>query len=331
MLYLSINSKFNQKKRTDRQSNMAEKLEGQDLLKTPLHGIYIPIILCIVGTAIVNYEYVPYMILLLAIFIGFHIIRIKCQRQVLSSKKFQEYELIDKTIISKNSAIYRFKLDHDFDKLNIPIGHHLVCKVNINDKDEIRYYTPINNQYDEGFFDIIVKSYKDGSVSKYFATLNPGAKVLFKGPVGRMSYKPNMSKEIVMIAGGSGLTPMLAVLGSIITTPTDTTKVKLLFANETENDILLRDELDEYVKSYPGFELKYIVNHPSSLNWNDNGYTGWITKDILNKELPSPNADTKIFICGPIDMKKQMLQDLEDLGWSKGTLQSKQDDQVFCF
>ncbi|GAV27088.1 hypothetical protein PMKS-000549 [Pichia membranifaciens] len=307
----------------------SKKLEGQDLLKTPLHGIYIPTILCIVGTAIVNYDYVPYMIALLALFIGYHVLRVKTQRPALSSSKFQDYELIDKTVISKNTAIYRFKLDHDYDQLRIPVGHHLACKVKLDGKDEIRYYTPISNQFDEGFFDIIVKSYKDGSVSKYFATLNPGAKVLFKGPVGRMSYKSNMADNIVMIAGGSGITPMLAVLGSIITSPEDKTSVKLLFANETENDILLREELDEYVKEYPGFDLKYILNYPPA-TWND-GYKGMITEEILKKELPNPNANTKIFICGPMGMKKQMLEDLEKLGWPKGTLQSKQDDQVFCF
>lgn len=305
------------------------KLEGADLLKTPLHGIYIPTFLCLFGISILNYDYLPYMVLILALFLGFNILRVKIQRPVLSKDKFQEYELIDKTIISKNSAIYRFKLDHDYDKLNIPIGHHLVCKVNINDNDEIRYYTPISNKFDEGFFDIIVKSYKDGKVSKYFASLTPGKKVLFKGPVGRMSYKPNMAKNIIMIAGGSGITPMLSVLGNIITTPEDTTNVKLLFANETENDILLKDELDEYVKSYPNFDIKYALTYPPK-DWED-GYTGYITKDILEKELPTVNNDTKIFICGPLDMKKLMLQYLEELGWEKGVLQSKQDDQVFCF
>ena len=309
---------------------MAEgKLEGADLLKTPLHGIYIPVFLCLFGTTILNYDYLPYMIALIAVFLGYHYLRVKFQRPVLSSQNFQEYELIDKTIISKNTAIYRFKLDHEYDQLHIPIGHHLACKFTIEGKDEIRYYTPINNQLDEGFFDIIVKSYKDGSVSKHFATLTPGKKVLFKGPVGRMSYKKNMAKEIVMIAGGSGITPMLAVLGSIITTPEDHTTVKLLFANETENDILLKEELDEYVESYPGFSLKYILNKPPA-DWTE-GYTGYITKDILEAELPKANADTKVFVCGPMDMKKQMIEYLAELGWEKGVLQSKQNDQVFCF
>lgn len=310
-------------------SAMAEgKLEGQDLLKTPLHGIYIPVALCIFGISILNYDYLPHVLILLALYFGFHIIRVKMQGEVLSSKKFQQYELIDKTIISKNTAIYRFKLPHDYDKLDIPVGHHLVCKVNLNGEEKIRYYTPINNQFDEGFFDIIVKSYKDGEVSKYFASLNPGQKVLFKGPVGRMSYQKNMAKKIVMIAGGTGISPMLAVLGSIITTPEDITDVKLIYANISENDILLKDELDEYSASYPLFEVKYALENPPK-NWN--GFTGRITKEILQNELPSVNQDTKIFICGKPEMKKEILQYLEELGWPKGTLQSKQDDQVFCF
>lgn len=308
---------------------MAEgKLEGQDLLKTPLHGIYIPVALCIFGISILNYEYLPHMLILLSFYIGFHIVKVKLQDKTISADKFQEYELIDKTIISKNSAIYRFKLPRDYDTLNIPIGHHLVCKVDLNGEEKIRYYTPISNQYDEGFFDIIVKSYKDGEVSKYFASLYPGKKVLFKGPVGRMSYKNNMAKRIIMIAGGTGISPMLAVLGSVITTPDDITDVKLLFANVTENDILLKEELDEYSSSYPFFEVKYALENPPK-EWN--GYTGRITKEILQKELPDPDRETKIFICGKPEMKKEMLQYLEELGWPKGTLQSKQDDQVFCF
>lgn len=305
-----------------------EKIEGQDLLKTPIHGIYIPIGLCIFGISILNYDFLPHVLGLLVLYIGFHVIRVKMQGTVLSKDKFQGYDMIDKTIVSKNTAIYRFKLPHDYDQLNVPAGHHIACKVTINNEDKIRYYTPINNQYDKGFFDIIVKSYKDGEVSKYFASLYPGKKVLFKGPVGRMAYNNNMAKKIVMIAGGTGITPMLAVLGSIITTPTDETDVKLLYANITENDILLKEELDEYSESYPLFTVKYALEEPPK-NWT--GYTGRINKEILAKELPAPNSDTKVFICGKPEMKKEMLAYLEELGWPKGSLQSKQDDQVFCF
>lgn len=306
-----------------------KKYQGMEILKTPLHGIYIPTGLCLFGTAILDYTLLPYMIGLLSLFFLYHYIRVKSKKQVLLADEFQEYELLDKTIISKNTAIYRFKLPYENDQLQIPVGHHLVCRVVIEGEEFIRYYTPINNKYDMGFFDIIVKSYKDGKVSKYFGNLYNGKMVEFKGPVGRMSYKNNMAKNIVMIAGGSGITPMLAVLGEIFTTSLDLTNVKLIFANETENDVLLDDELTQYSEDYPNFEYVKVVNEPTSKDYE--GYTGWITTELLNKEMPDFDVDTKVFICGPLEMKKFLIEELASRGWPRGTLQSKQDDQVFCF
>ncbi|GME86202.1 hypothetical protein B5S31_g5798 [[Candida] boidinii] len=307
--------------------------DKRDLLKQPLHGIYIPSALFIFGVAIQRLDYVPYAIAILAIILGikFGYVYLNSVKS-LDSVEWTKFELIDKTVVSKNSAIYRFKLGKDDERLTIPIGHHLACKVNIEDKDEIRYYTPISNQYDEGFFDILVKSYKDGKVSKFFASLNPGNEVEFRGPVGRMSYVENMSKNLVMIAGGSGITPMLQVIGYITTTPEDLTNMTLIYANETENDILLKEELDEFSKSYPNFKLVYVLNKPKDSNW-DEGYTGLITKELLSEYLPkdAENKENKIFICGPLEMKKQMLNYCEELGYEKGTLKSDQNDQVFCF
>lgn len=302
--------------------------DKRDLLKTPLHGIYIPSLLILGGSLFLSPQLLfPVCVACLVGVYSYHYFRIKLQNPTLSSKKFQSYELIDKTIISKNSAIYRFKLENDA-SLNIPVGHHLACQVKIEGVEHVRYYTPINNKFDSGFFDIIVKSYKDGTVSKYFASLNPGQFVDFKGPVGRMSYKKNMAKEIYMIAGGSGITPMLSVLGDIITTPEDTTLVKLIFANETENDILLKEELEDYAEKYPNLQVVQVLNKPSN-NWT--GYTGYVTEELLNKEIPAPSAGRKVFICGPMEMKKSLLDILFKMGWDKGVLQSKQNDQVFCF
>ncbi|QPG74978.1 hypothetical protein FOA43_002317 [Brettanomyces nanus] len=307
---------------------MASAEDKRDLLKTPLHGIYIPTALCLGGTAILHVQYVPYMVAILAVFFGFHFVRVRMHRPIMSSTIFQPYKLTDMTIASKNTAIYRFKLDKEYDILSIPVGQHLACRVNINGKEEIRYYTPISNQFDKGFFDIMVKSYTDGTVSRYFAGLKPGQTVDFKGPVGRISYQPNMASQLYMIAGGSGITPMLQVMAAIITTPEDTTEVHFLYANETRNDILLKDELDDTAKRYPYFSVTYTLTHPPE-NWD--GQTGYITKKMLEDFLPEPSPNRRVFVCGPVSMRKNILQYTEELGWEKGVLNSVQDDQVFCF
>ncbi|KAG7896079.1 hypothetical protein KL905_004637 [Ogataea polymorpha] len=299
-----------------------------NLAATPLHGIYIPTALIIVGICILNYDYLPHTIAILVVFFTVQFTIAWFKKPVLSTTDFQKYELLDKTVISRNSAIYRFKLPKETDTLDIPVGHHLACRFVIDEKEYVRYYTPISNQFDEGFFDLLVKSYPDGTVSKKFASLYPGQLVEFKGPVGRMSYQSNMASHITMIAGGSGITPMLQVIGSIITTPADVTRVKLIYANETENDILLKEELDEFAEKYPNFEVVYLLNKPQK-QWK--GLTGYVTKELLEKELPAPEADKRIFVCGPLEMRQKILEYTEELGWPKGTINSKQDDQVFCF
>ncbi|CDK28638.1 unnamed protein product [Kuraishia capsulata CBS 1993] len=307
---------------------MSQVKDTSHLLKTPLHGIVIPSCLILFGVGVHDWRYVPYAAVGLAIFLSIRMFRAYLRRKSLHPEKWKEFELIDKTVISKNSAIYRFKLYSEAENLDIPVGHHVACKVPIDGKDEIRFYTPVSGQYDEGFFDILVKSYKDGTVSKYFAGLKEGQSVSFRGPVGRMAYRPNMARKIGMIAGGSGITPLLQVMSYITTTPEDLTEVSLLFANETENDILLRQELDSLAAAYPNFKVAYTLTHPPA-NWE--GETGYITKEMFEKYMPAASEDTKIFVCGPMPMKKLIIELAESVGFAKGVYQSKQDDQVFCF
>lgn len=304
----------------------------ENILNEPLHGIFIPSALYIAGIVILTgmTGNILYLlgIAILAGFIGVRLFFAYSRQQSISSSRWTPLELEDQTIISKNCAIYRFKLNTSFETLDIPIGNHLSVKARINGVDEIRHYTPISSKLDAGYFDIIVKSYVDGKVSKFFAGLKPGNTVNFRGPVGRFKYSPNSSKVIGMIAGGTGITPMLQVLNAIITTPNDFTKVSLIFANETENDILLKDELDEIASKYPNFEVHYILNKPST-SWI--GDIGYVSKEHMTKYLPEPSPDNRLLICGTQPMKKMLLLYAKELGWSEGTLKSDPNDQVFVF
>ncbi|CUS22201.1 LAQU0S04e10550g1_1 [Lachancea quebecensis] len=302
------------------------------LLDEPIHGIYIPIGLLLVGLAIACFTIKDYTFFWILPFAGLLIavrftIAYRRKRSVFPDK-WSSLELEDQTLISKNTAMYRFKMRTPLEALNFPVGHHLAVKVPIDGKELVRYYTPVSPKYQPGHFDIIVKSYADGQVSKYFAGLKPGATVDFKGPVGRFNYVSNSYKHIAMIAGGSGITPMLQILNEIITTPEDLTKVSLIYANETENDILLRDELDEIAEKYPNFEVNYVLHKPSS-NWN--GEVGYVTKEHMKKYLPSFSSDSRLVMSGRPEMIRMLLDYAEELGWPRGIEKSKGDDQVFAF
>lgn len=307
---------------------MLAKDDKMALLKQPLHGIYIPVALVFFGTCLIEYRYLPYTMGFVAILCTYNFVDAWSRRRSIDPVKWSELELIDKTLVSKDSAIYRFKLFHDDEVLDIPTGHHLACCFSIDGKDEIRYYSPISNQFDAGFFDILVKSYPNGKVSKAFAFLKEGQTVKFRGPVGRLAYTTNMAEHIGLVAGGSGITPILQVITRVITTAEDRAKLTLLYGNETENDILLKNELDEIANKYPHFSVHYTVTHPSA-SWT--GEQGYVTKEMLEKYMPAQSSTSRLFICGPPEMKRKLIEDSVALGWERTTMKSNASDQVFCF
>lgn len=77
--------------------------------------------------------------------------------------------------------------------------------------------------------------------------------------------------------------------------PKDQTKVSLIFGNISEDDILLRDTLDDVDAKYPNFHLHYTLDRPSS-NWT--GSTGFVTQNMIQEHLPAPGDSTLILLCG---------------------------------
>ncbi|CAL5397118.1 unnamed protein product [Camellia sinensis] len=170
----------------------------------------------------------------------------------------------------------------------------------------IRPYTPISDPDSKGYFDLLIKVYPDGKMSQHFASLKPGDVVEVKGPIEKLRYSPNMKKHIGMIAGGTGITPMLQVIEAILKNPEDNTQVSLLYANVSPDDILLKQKLDVLAASHPNLKIFYTVDKPSN-NWN--GGTGYISKDMAIKGLPGPSDDTLILVCGPPGMMNHISGD----------------------
>jgi cytochrome-b5 reductase len=222
----------------------------------------------------------------------------------LDPKNFKKFTLQEIYPISHNTRRYRFGLEHEDQKLGLNVASCLVVKAPIgeNGKDVIRPYTPVSDTEDKGFFDLVVKSYPNGVMSKHFGSLNPGDALEFKGPFPKIEYKPNMKKKIGMIAGGSGITPMYQVIGKILQNPNDKTQISLIYANLSENDILLKQELDTLARRHRDrFKVHYTIDKATKY-WK--GDTGFVTENLVSKYLPTPDENNAIYVCGPPSMMK---------------------------
>ncbi|KAI8884957.1 ferredoxin reductase-like protein [Backusella circina FSU 941] len=247
------------------------------------------------------------------------------KKHVLDPRVYRHFKLINKEQISHDTALYRFRLPRPDDILQVYPGQHVAIMAEINGKKISRSYTPTNES--PGQFELLIKSYPTGNISKLMGELKEGDSVCMRGPKGSFKYTRNMVKSFGMVAGGTGITPMLQIIRQIWKDPKDDTTVHLIFANRTENDILLKKDLDEMQNDQ--IKIHYVLEKPPS-DWSQD--IGLVTKEMIQKYLPSPdNDDIKILLCGPLPMMKSLTDSLNTLGYKKPRAVSKTEDQVYRF
>jgi cytochrome-b5 reductase len=258
---------------------------------------------------------------------------------------FQPFELTKIESLSHDTRRFTFALQTPKTKLGLPIGQHISLrfKDSSTGKNVQRSYTPVTGDETLGEVTFVIKVYKagvhpkfpdGGKMSQHLDSLKVGDTIDMKGPKGHLEYlgqgnftvkqmrKPletRKAKHFGMIAGGTGITPMLQVLHAIFRDAKDTTTTaSLLFANQTEDDILVREELEALTKEFPNrFKLHYTLDRPPADNWNYS--TGFVSKDMVqNHVLKNKNADdgmTQVLMCGPPPMLKfACIPALEELG-----------------
>ncbi|KAL7463384.1 hypothetical protein ACHAXS_003755, partial [Conticribra weissflogii] len=168
---------------------------------------------------------------------------------------------------------------------------------------------PISTNAQVGSFDLLIKDYgENGFLSKYLCEdLEIGGKVNFKHIDFNVKIPaPFKQKKVCMIAGGTGITPMIQALHAILGEGPDeqkseTEEVILLYGSRNKNDILGGDMLEKWALSHDGkFKHIDILSHEPE----DSDYTGergFIDKEKIQKYFPpaSLGDDVIIFVCGP--------------------------------
>ena len=178
-----------------------------------------------------------------------------------------------------------------------------------------RKYTPCSLDCHLGFFDLIIKVYRPnkrfahgGKVSQFMDSLQLGDSLDIQGPFGLLEYfgrgvwkKYGRRTKLGLMAGGSGVTPMLQVIQAVLLDPRDNTEISLLYANQTEADIIVRDMLDGWARDHAQFNVWYTLDRPAD-DWQYS--RGFITAEMIAAHLPAPADDTLVLMCGPPPMLK---------------------------
>ncbi|KAI8936737.1 hypothetical protein NX059_007124 [Plenodomus lindquistii] len=248
----------------------------------------------------------------------------------LDPKEYKSLELTKIDHLSPNVCRFTFKLPSPQDVVGLPIGQHVAIKATIDGKQVTRSYTPVSNNLDRGVLQLVIKIYPDGLLTgKYFANLKVGDNVQFRGPKGAYTHTGGQVQKLGMIAGGTGITPMYQLIRAICEDEYDTTEVSLILANRTEEDILLRRELETFARRYPkNFKLWFMLDTPPE-NWAYG--SGFVTADVMKERLPAPGEHNKIMLCGPPGMVNASKKALESLGFKAPGPIAKMSDEVFCF
>ncbi|GMI82891.1 NITRATE REDUCTASE 2, CHLORATE RESISTANT 3, ARABIDOPSIS NITRATE REDUCTASE 2, NITRATE REDUCTASE [Hibiscus trionum] len=228
-------------------------------------------------------------------------------------------KLVEKTSISHDVRVFRFALPSEDQVLGLPVGKHIFLCATIDDKLCMRAYTPTSTIDEVGYFDIAIKVYfkgehpkfpNGGLMSQYLDSVPLGSLLDIKGPLGHIEYtgrgnfsvggKPKFAKKLAMLAGGTGITPIYQVIQAILKDPEDKTEMFVVYANRTEDDILLKEELDGWAKKTDRLKVWYVVQESIREGW---GYSlGFITETILRDHIPKGSKDTLALACGPPPM-----------------------------
>jgi predicted ferric reductase len=149
-----------------------------------------------------------------------------------------------------------------------------------------------------------------GDDSARLARTDPGALAFVDGPFGTFSVdRESEAKGFVMIAGGVGITPILANLHALVAR-SDPRPVILIYANKTLEDAPFVEELDQIAQR---IDLT-IIHVPEDAPEHWQGETGRIDGNLLDRHLPTDSRDWPHLLCGPTPMTQAVISHLRSTG-----------------
>ena len=192
-------------------------------------------------------------------------------------------------------------------------GQYLSLKLKIGESAVSRPYSISSSPKDalNGVVSVTVRSNPDGFAAGYMLDeFKEGDEVLSSGPQGNFYYEELRDpKNIVALAGGSGITPFLS-MAQAIAEGTEDFDLTILFGSRTREQILFRKELDWIALKCNKVHVVHVLSDEEAEGFEH----GFITADLIRKYAKEPYS---VFVCGPEAMYKFLKGELDKLGLPK--------------
>lgn len=161
-----------------------------------------------------------------------------------------------------------------------------------------------------------------GHYTKAIAGLKAGDKVKVRGPFGGFVLDSSHEPEVVLIAGGIGITPFMSMI-RYAAAASLSNKVTLMFSCQNQDDIPFKHEIVELERQNPHFQAVFIIGDgPTGSLHGQKIAKGRITPEIVKDVLPS-FANKTFFVCGPPPFMKAVIKQLEGMGIPKSVIMTE--------
>jgi ferredoxin-NADP reductase len=176
-----------------------------------------------------------------------------------------------------------------------------------------RSYSIASEPERQGEIDLTVEKIADGEVSSYMHdVLIAGDLVEVRGPIGGyFVWEATMREPLLLVAGGSGIVPLMSMLRHRAAAGA-TTAARMLYSARNQEDVIYSEELMKLANSANGPELFHTFTRQAPANWR--GYSRRIDRQMLREVAAPLGSEARAFICGPTLMVESVANGLLEIG-----------------
>jgi len=221
------------------------------------------------------------------------------------------HDLLVKEIVTETKDAISIVFEHPkSSKIAYKSGQFLTLIVPIGGKDVRRAYSLCSSPFVDEDLAVTVKRVDNGLMSNHLPdNLKIGDRVKIMEPMGQFvtEFDSARKRHLIMFAGGSGITPMMSIIKSIINQEPDSI-VSLIYCNRDIDSIIFKEALEKLQTTFEGRLHVIHVLDNAPMNWQ--GYSGLLNHEMLSKlveRIPDWGIDkTTYLMCGPEGMMKNV-------------------------